>query len=75
MQYNVDEEDAREIAEFRQEMRRVARAIMEGTWIAFDLARLRMLLPAAERVAEETYIEAGETIKEVLAWLARPKLV
>jgi hypothetical protein len=76
MQYNVDEEDedAREIAEFGQEMRRVARAIMEGTWIALDLARLRTLLPATERVAEETDIKAGETIKEVLAWLARPKL-
>jgi hypothetical protein len=58
-----------------QEMRRVACAITAGALTASDLASLRALLPAAERIDFEIDAALHASLSGVIAWLARPKLV
>jgi hypothetical protein len=55
--------------------RRTAKAVERGSLTAAHIARLRALLPDAERI--DGVLDGGfsDTIQGVITWLARPKLV
>jgi hypothetical protein len=71
----ADDDDDPVLPAVARVTRRVAQAVERGRLTAVDIASLRALLRDAERIDDVLDPGFSDMIQDVIAWLARPRLV